>query len=88
MGQLTREGERKLIKIYKLKLMLKVANKGLIALWCVLATMLCGCENFSMNVVESNAYLQNETVHGNNKNCAVVLEAQQGTSYQITIELS
>lgn len=86
MGQLTREGERKLIKIYKLKLMLKVANKGLIALWCVLATMLCGCENFSMQVVESNAYLQNETVNGDNKNCAVVLEAQQGTSYVITIE--
>lgn len=66
--------------------MLKVANKIFIALWCVAATMLCGCENISMQVVESNAYLQNETVHGNNKNCAVVLEAQQGTSYQITIE--
>lgn len=66
--------------------MLKVANKIFIVLWCVAAAMLCGCENISMQVVESNAYLQNETVHGNNKNCAVVLEAQQGTSYQITIE--
>lgn len=66
--------------------MLKVANKRLIVLWCVLATMLCSCENLSMQVVESNAYLKSETVHGDNKNCAVVLEAQQGTSYQITIE--
>ncbi len=66
--------------------MLKVANKIFIALWCVVAAMLCGCENISMQVVESNAYLQNETVNGDNKNCAVVLEAQQGTSYQITIE--
>ena len=66
--------------------MLKVANKIFIALWCVAAAMLCGCENISMQIIESNAYLQNETVNGDNKNCAVVLEAQQGTSYQITIE--
>lgn len=74
------------IKNIKLKFMLKVANKIFIALWCVVAAMLCGCENISMQVVESNAYLQNETVNGDNKNCAVVLEAQQGTSYVITIE--
>lgn len=47
--------------------------------------MLCGCET-DVESVESQAYLNNETVKGESKNCAVVLRAQQGTSYTIAIE--
>lgn len=47
--------------------------------------MLSGCET-DVESVESQAYLNNETVKGESKNCAVVLRAQQGTSYTIAIE--
>ena len=66
--------------------MLKVANKILIALWCMMAAMLCGCENVSMEIVKSNAYVKTDIVKGDSKNCAVVLQAQQGTSYNIALE--
>lgn len=66
--------------------MLKVANKTLIALWCMMAAMLCGCENVSMEIVKSNAYVKTDIVKGDSKNCAVVLQAQQGTSYNIALE--
>ena len=36
--------------------------------------------------IESQAYINTETVKGDSKNCAVVLRAEQGTSYQITIQ--
>ena len=65
--------------------MLKVANKAFIILWCVAAAMLSSCENIAVEVVESNAYLKSNVVKGESKNCAVVLEAQQGISYKITI---
>lgn len=65
--------------------MLKVANKAFIILCCVAAAMLSSCENIAVEVVESNAYLKSNVVKGESKNCAVVLEAQQGISYKITI---
>lgn len=57
----------------------------LFVLCYVMATMLSSCENVTTEVVESNAYLKSEIVKGDSKNCAVVLEAQQGTSYNVTI---
>ena len=66
--------------------MLRVANKIFLTLSFVVAAMLCSCENISIDVVESNAYLKSDTIKGDSKNCAVVLNAQQGKSYQITVE--
>ena len=66
--------------------MLKVANKIFVAMCCVVAALLCGCEDVVEEVVKSSAYLKTDVVKGDNKNCAVVLRAQQGISYSITIE--
>ncbi len=66
--------------------MLKVASKIFFVLCCVVAAVLCSCEEVSVNVVKSNAYLKTEVVKGDSKNCAVVLQAQQGKSYQMTIK--
>ena len=44
------------------------------------------CESTSIEVIDSTAYLRSTTVKGQDKNCAVVLRAQQGTSYTLTIE--
>ena len=59
-----------------------------IAVMCVVAVSLgmVGCDNNSLERVKSSAYLQTTDVKGESKNCAVVLRAQQGTSYSITIE--
>ncbi|MBO5832957.1 MAG: DNA/RNA non-specific endonuclease [Alistipes sp.] len=65
--------------------MLKVANRIVVAMCCVFAAMLCGCEDVVVEVIKSNAYLRTEVVKGDSKNCAVVLEAQQGTSYSVSI---
>jgi endonuclease G len=65
--------------------MLRVANKIFLTLCFVVAAILCSCENISSEIVESNAYLKSDTIKGDSKNCAVVLNAQQGKSYQMTI---
>jgi endonuclease G len=65
--------------------MLRVANKIFLTLCFVVAAILCSCENISSEIVESNAYLKSDVVKGDSKNCAVVLNAQQGKSYQMTI---
>lgn len=65
--------------------MLKVANKIFVAMCCVVAALLCGCEDVVEEVVKNSAYLKTDVVKGDNKNCAVVLRAQQGTSYNISI---
>ena len=66
--------------------MLKVANKIFFVLCCAVAAMLCSCDDVLVDIVKSNAYLNADVVKGDSKNCAVVLEAQQGKSYKITIE--
>ena len=65
--------------------MLKVARYILLLLSVTVSIILCGCEN-DIQKIECQAYLNNETVKGESKNCAMVLRAQQGTSYTITIE--
>lgn len=65
--------------------MLKVANKILTLLLVAVVVLLTGCEN-DIERIESSAYINNETVKGESKNCAVVLRAEQGTSYTITIQ--
>ncbi len=65
--------------------MLKLANNILTLLTIVVTVSLCGCER-PVDRIESHAYINNETVKGDSKNCAVVLRAEQGTSYQITIQ--
>ena len=48
--------------------------------------MSVGCSNDAdVNGVVSEAYMQNAEVKGRSKNCAVVLHAQQGMSYTISI---
>ena len=56
-------------------------------LLCVVATVVfIGCEDIRIEVITSDAYVKTEEVKGESKNCAVVLRAQQGTSYTISIE--
>ena len=47
--------------------------------------MFVGCGNNAEETVASKAYMQNAEVRGDSKNCAVVLQAQQGTSYTISV---
>ena len=65
--------------------MLKLANNIFILLTVAVAGILCSCEN-TMERVESQAYLKSEAVKGDSMNCAVVLRAEQGTSYTITVQ--
>ena len=46
---------------------------------------MAGCENIDIEVITSDAYIKTTEIKGDSKNCAVVLSAQQGTSYSITI---
>ena len=57
----------------------------LVAFIAVMAAIVAGCTNNGEDRVASNAYIQNTEVKGESKNCAVVLVAQQGTSYSLTI---
>ena len=56
-----------------------------ILLSVVAAVVLVGCESINIEVIASDAYIKSDEVKGDSKNCAVVLSAQQGTSYTITI---
>ena len=56
-----------------------------ILLSLVATVVMFGCESLSVDVVTSDAYLKTEEVKGDSKNCAVVLRAQQGTSYSMVI---
>lgn len=53
----------------------------------VIALMAVGCagDNTEVATIKSSAYIQNPDVKGDSKNCAVVLHAQQGISYAISI---
>ncbi len=51
----------------------------------VATVLISGCENINVVVVTSDAYLNTTEVKGDSKNCAVVLRAQQGTSYWVTL---
>ena len=50
----------------------------------IVAAVVCGCD-VSVERVDSSAYLNTPEIKGDSKNCAVVLRAQQGTSYSITL---
>ena len=52
----------------------------------MMSVMVVGCGDVTEDRVVSNAYMQTEDVKGESKNCAVVLRAQQGTSYSMTIQ--
>ena len=52
----------------------------------VMSIAAVGCGDKDGEKIASNAYIQTPEVKGENKNCAVVLRAQQGTSYTLTIE--
>ena len=52
----------------------------------VIALMAVGCgDNVEIVSIKSEAYIQNPEVKGESTNCAVVLRAQQGRSYSITV---
>lgn len=65
--------------------MLKLANNILNIIAVAIVAVLTGCET-NVERIESQAYINTETVKGESKNCAVVLRAEQGTSYRITIQ--
>ena len=48
--------------------------------------MMVGCEIVPVEKIGSKAYISNTEIKGDSKNCAVVLSAQQGTSYTIIID--
>ncbi|MBO5882707.1 MAG: DNA/RNA non-specific endonuclease [Alistipes sp.] len=60
-----------------------VAKVGVVAMMLLVAA---GCDEVSVEQIKSNAYVQTPEVKGESKNCAVVLRAQQGTSFSMTIE--
>ena len=54
-----------------------------IAVFALLA--IAGCEGDDAGAIKSEAYLTTSEVDGRSTNCAVVLRAQQGTSYTATV---
>ena len=66
--------------------MLKVVNRVFVSLCCAVVVLLSGCEEVVLEIVKSEAYLKSDTIKGDSENCAVVLQAQQGKSYTITIQ--
>ena len=60
-------------------------KRFLFATVALVAIVAAGCSDNTEGEVVSNAYMKNEVVKGDSKNCAVVLCAQQGTSYSLTI---
>lgn len=69
-----------------LLMQIKVWNVFAMVAVVVLAMAVVGCGDTNDERIESSAYIQTTDVKGESKNCAVVLRAQQGTSYSITIE--
>lgn len=59
--------------------MLSVVGAVLVALMTV------GCNSTDVEIINSEAYFQNVEVRGDSERCAVVLHAQQGKSYSISV---
>ena len=68
--------------IYKV---MKMMSAVVGAVVFVLVAVGCGNETTEVETIKSEAYIQNTEVKGENKNCAVVLQAQQGKSYTISV---
>ena len=67
--------------IYNIGKLLSVAVGAIIV-----ALMAVGCgENTEVESIKSEAYIRNAEIKGESKNCAVVLHAQQGISYNINV---
>lgn len=72
------------LKIYNMQ---RVVLRVMAMVGIVVMTMLAvGCGDGAGERVVSNAYIQTPEVKGESRNCAVVLRAQQGISYTMTIE--
>ena len=69
-----------------LPMQIKVWNILAMVATAVMAIAVAGCGDVNEERIESSAYIQTTDVKGESKNCAVVLRAQQGTSYSITIQ--
>ena len=65
--------------IYKVVKMLSVVGAIMVALITV------GCNSTDVEIINSEAYFQNAEVKGDSERCAVVLHAQQGKSYSISV---
>ena len=57
----------------------------MMAIAATIAVVVVGCDNGKVEKIDSTAYMNATEVKGESKNGAVVLRAQQGTSYSITI---
>ena len=51
----------------------------------VMAFVVASCGEVEIERIDSSAYIQTTDVKGESKNCAVVLRAQQGISYTISV---
>lgn len=67
--------------IYSIGKMLSVIVS---ATMVALVSIGCG-DNNAVETIKSEAYIQNAEVKGESKNCAVVLHAQQGISYNVSV---
>lgn len=67
---------------------MQIFAKMIVAMMCAVAMSLVmvGCDDNGIERIKSSAYIQTTEIKGESKNCAVVLRAQQGTSYSIVIE--
>lgn len=52
----------------------------------MVALMTIGCDQTKVESIASEAYLNSTTIKGTSTNCAVVLRAQQGTTYSIAVK--
>ena len=66
--------------------MLRTKKIFVMVVSAVVALVMLGCGDVDVTVTKSEAYIRNTDVKGESTNCAVVLQAQQGKSYTMTIE--
>lgn len=66
--------------------MLRIKKIFVMVVSAVVALVMLGCGDVDVTVTKSEAYIRNTDVKGESTNCAVVLQAQQGKSYTMTIE--
>jgi hypothetical protein len=65
--------------------MLRTKKIFVMVVSAVVALVMLGCGDVDVTVTKSEAYIRNTDVKGESTNCAVVLQAQQGKSYTMTI---
>ena len=74
------------MKLNKINIFRAVKMMSVVVSAIAVMLMYVGCSNDAdVDVVVSEAHMQSAEVKGNSKNCAVVLNAQQGISYTMSV---